>query len=118
MLKKVGLFLITFLFLFTYANAQYFYFWADTYEALVDTDGTAFINTHLKTSDGSTFDFSVDGKTIAENLEAPSEMVVDYPLVISSKYTQGKDHLIVCSFKHNSVVDFKQEVCLKINLLK
>lgn len=102
----------------TITNAKYSYFWAETYESIVDPDGTTFISTKIKTSETASYDFSVNGKTIARNMEVAGDTVIDFPLVVSKRYTEGNDHLLVCALKQDEAVEFKQEICLKIDLIR
>lgn len=95
----------------------YFYFWADSYRVFVGNDNRAYINTHVKTSDMSKFNFTIDGNAVASNMLVVSDEVVDFPMVVGSKYTSGKDRVIVCSSKATSQVNFKQEICLNIRLI-
>lgn len=114
MFKK--LFLSTLFLVATSANAQYFYYWADDYSATVDVDGSVYVNTHLKSSDDNVFTFKVNEKIIATEIEVFANEVVDFPIIISQKYTKDRDHVTICSTKKNASVEFNQEVCLLIKL--
>lgn len=100
------------------SHAQYFYYWAEDYSTVVSKDGRAFLNTRLKTSDYSKFDFTVDGKSIAKNIEVLQDEVVDFPLYLSEKYTKDRSFITICSLKQTTGVDFQQEVCLNVKLIK
>lgn len=114
MFKK--LLLSTFLLVASVTHAQYFYFWAEDYTTVVDVDGSAYVNTHLKSSDDSTYTFKVNDKSIANDIEVFANEVADFPIVISKKYTVGRDSITLCSSKKEASVNFKQEVCLLIKL--
>lgn len=113
-MSKVFLFIFSLLFI-SISHAEYFYYWADEYEASRSVDGSVFINTHLKSSDSNTFTFSVNGYVIAKDVEMMPGEIVDFPVSISNKYT--KDSLVtVCSYKQTSDSTFQQQVCLAIKL--
>ena len=114
MFKK--LFLSTLLLATTATHAQYFYFWAEDYTATPDVDGSVYVSTHLKSSDDSTYTFKVNEKVIANEVEVFANEVADFPIVVSKKYTAGRDSVTLCSFKKEASVNFKQEVCLLIKL--
>lgn len=116
MIKKLLILSLICISTLTYAN--YSYFWAETYESIVDPDGSTFISTKIKSSEGTAYDFSVNGETIARNMEVVGETVTDFPLIVSKRFTEGKDNILVCALKRDSTVEFKQEICLKIKLLR
>lgn len=100
------------------AYANYFYFWADDYTAYVDQKGNTYINTHIKASDSNSYTFTVNDKVIAKDIEVFGNEVVDFPISISNKYTNGFKNIKICSLKSNSVVNFQQQICLDIKLEK
>lgn len=101
-----------------FTNAKYNYFWAETYESIVDPDGSTYISTKIKSSEDTSYNFSVNGVIIARDMQVVGNTVIDFPLIVSKRYTTGNDHLLVCALKHDEAVEFKQEICLKIKLLK
>lgn len=114
-MKKLAL--VSLLLVSSLTQAEYFYYWADDYNAYVDAKGNVFVSTYLKSSDISSYDFIVGDKVIAKNITVQANEITDFPINISSKYTKGNE-LVLCALKHASNVNFNQQVCLNIKLVK
>lgn len=98
-------------------NKDYFYFWTDSYETIVDIDGSAFVSAKLKTGQSGKYDISVNNKIIAKDFYILSDEVTEFPIIVSKKYTLG-EKINLCALKKDDKVEFQNEICLGIELVK
>lgn len=117
MLKNLLLSSIVLLSSSTFAKDNYFYFWAESYESMVEADGTTFVNVKLKTGESGNYDLSVNEKIVAKDYFILEDEITEFPIVISKKYTSGKK-VTVCALKQDKKVEFQNQICLDIQLVK
>ena len=96
---------------------EYFYFWTESYEAMVNPDGTTFVSAKLKTSTTGKYDISVNDKVIAKDFFIIEDEVTEFPIIVSKKYTQD-EKINLCALKKDDKVEFQNVVCLGIQLVK
>ena len=112
------LLLCAFLGISSLANAgDYFYFWADSYEAPLGSDDSTFVLMNLKTSQTKKFDIIVNEKIIAKDYTVFANEITQFPITVSKKFTTEK-YLNVCALMQDEEVQFQNVVCAKIELVK
>lgn len=112
------LLLCAFLGISSLVNAgDYFYFWADSYEAPLGSDGSTFVLMNLKTSQTKKFDIIVNEKIIAKDYTVFENEITQFPITVSKKFTVEK-YLNVCALMQDEKVQFQNVVCAKIELVK